>query len=99
LLLLTGINDLLVMVHYSCMYLFVSSPYAQPREQTYLQRQDLVGSERILQEDLLSKGKDAHSSNAFMVKMGYQPRGSITSSLVPSLSVSATASVDSQDPE
>jgi len=55
------------------------SPYAQPREQTFLQRVDVAGSERILQEDLLTKGKDAHNSSAFRAKMGYNPKGSVTS--------------------
>lgn len=58
-----------------------NSPYAQPREQTFMQRVDIAGSERILQEDLLSKGKEAHSSAAFKARMGYNPPKSTTGSV------------------
>lgn len=53
----------------------IHSPYAQPREQTYMQRMDITQSDAILEEDLLTMGKEAHTASAFRSKMGYRPKG------------------------
>ena len=50
---------------------FINSPYAQPREQTHMQRRDVNQSMKILRNDLLSEGREVHTADCYRTKMGF----------------------------
>ncbi len=49
---------------------FIRSPYAQPREQTYMQRVDVVQSMKILRADLLHECAEPKTAAAHKQRMG-----------------------------